>query len=137
MKIGLDVHGVIDKYPTFVAQYTLNKINSGNEIHIITGQEREFVEPLVKSLGVPFTHFFSVVDYHKSIDTKMWQDDKKTWWMEPEAWLRTKGDYCKREGIEIHFDDSMEYGEFMPDTCAFVHLPRNCKRSQEFFLNKI
>jgi len=125
MKLGLDVHGVIDTVPSLFEQLAKNRIKNGDEVHIITGQERAVVEPLVKNLGVPFTHFFSVVDYHHEIDTDMWQDDKGTWWMALETWTRTKGDYCTREGIDLMIDNSLEYAGYMPDTCTFVYTPKN------------
>jgi len=125
MKIGLDVHGVINKFPLEMKEFAQTEISNGNEIHIITGQERNSVESLVKRLEVPYTGFFSIVDYHLSIGTQMWKDHKDTWWMDGNPWVRTKGDYCRREGIDLHIDNSLEYAEFMPDTCVFVHLPKN------------
>lgn len=125
MKIGLDIHGVIDKYPQFFKDFSKAMIAEGHEVHIITGQERENAEPTVRAAGVEFTHFFSVVDYHLNKGTEMWKDEKDTWWMDKDEWLRTKGDYCKRMSIDIHFDDSVEYKEFMPSTCGFILVPKS------------
>ena len=122
MKIGLDVHKVIDKYPDIFEEYSGEWNASGHEIHIVTGQERSVVEPLVHSLNITFTHFYSIVDYHKKIGTKIWQDDKRGpgVWMAPEDWLPSKGIYARDVGLDFHFDDSLEYAKYFPSTCSFV-----------------
>jgi hypothetical protein len=102
-----------------------NLLNAGHEIHIITGQEWDKVKCKVEEARVVYTHHFSIVDYHKEIGTKMWQDKKGTWWMENETWVRSKGDYIHREHIDIHFDNSWEYANYVPDFCSFVLVPKD------------
>ena len=125
MKIGLDVHGVVDTFPRQLGEFAKNLIAEGHEVHIITGQEQVEVEPLVKSLGVPFTHFFSVVDYNKSIGTDITVDKRGTCWMDKEIWESTKGNYCESEGIDMLIDNSPEYMKYMPDSCSFMYLPKD------------
>jgi len=126
MKIGLDIHGVIDKYPSFFS-YLTKKLIKNNEIHIITGQQWKSVKPIVSQANISYTHHFSIVDYHmsRSINTPMWQDDKQNYWMPPEVWNKSKGDYISKNNIKIHFDDSIIYANFIPKNCIYIVVPKN------------
>lgn len=110
-KFGFDIHGVLDDLPgTFVA---LNNAlyNAGHEIHIITGitASTEVLREL-QDAGIKWHRFFSIVDYHKSVGTKIEYDEKTGLpWLDKEMWNRTKADYCEREGIDLHFDDTGAY----------------------------
>jgi len=110
MKIGLDFHGVIDAAPSFFSWLSNSLIKDGHEVHIITGHEltSNFIKKLY-DLNIRYTHVFSIADHHKSIGTKMWYDEKHTPWMDEETWNRTKGEYCAREEIDFHIDDSEKY----------------------------
>lgn len=123
MKVGLDVHGVIDRYPVLFQRLSKDLIQAGHEVAIITGQEWEKIVPKIEALDICYTSHFSIVDYHKSIGTRMHQDEKGTWWMGNIAWVRSKGDYIHREHIDIHFDDSCEYANWVPEFCSFILVP--------------
>jgi hypothetical protein len=116
MKVGLDFHGVIDADPEFFAVETELLIKAGHEIHIITGHEytKDFSNHL-KSLGIHWTHLFSMVSYHKEIGTKITYDAKGDPWMEDVLWNPTKADYCLREGIDLIIDDSHVYSRFFEE----------------------
>lgn len=124
LHIGLDVHGVINQYPYIFKQFSLILRENGCRVSIITGQEWEKVGPEVDKLGIFYTDHFSIVDYHRNLGTKMWQSDKGTWWMEDTDWVRSKGDYIFREKVDIHFDDSWEYANYVPNFCTFVLVPK-------------
>ena len=120
MKIGLDLHGVIDKFTEIFIPLTEKWVFRGDEVHILTGQP--FMETSKSIEGISYTHFFSIVDHHQKVGTSMWNDDPrgKGWWMERDVWMRTKGQYAKGSGLDIHFDDSLGYAEYFPSTCTFV-----------------
>jgi len=73
----------------------------------------------VKKLGVPYSHFFSIVDYHLATGTTMWQKNG-TWWMDTVTWQSSKGKYCDYKGLDILIDNSIEYKFFMPEKCGFL-----------------
>ncbi len=123
-KIGIDFHGVIDLYPDIFRSVCSTLIAHKNEIHVITGQQWEKVEPKVKKLDIPYTHHFSIVDYHLAQRTAMWMDDKKTYWMDEVVWRKSKGEYIAREGIDVHFDDCAVFAEYIPSNCTFVLVPK-------------
>ena len=132
MNIGLDIHGVISLYPEICSDFSLILREAGNTISIITGQEWDKVKEKVDKAKVTYDHHFSIVDYHREIGTKMWQDEKGRYWMEENIWARSKGDYMLREHIDIHFDDSLEYAKYVPDFTTFVLVPK--KNWDPFYL---
>ena len=125
MKIGLDVHGCIDSYPDIFSKFSKNLVDKGHEVHIITGRGWDIAEGEVKRLGMSYTHHFSIVDYHKSLNTPMWRNEKQGWEMDASTWNRSKGDYIWKNGIDIHFDNDHEYVNWMPDSCTVILVPEN------------
>jgi len=123
MKVGIDLHGVIDLYPKLFESMSRKLMMDGNEIHIITGQSWKEAEPQVKKCRISFSHYFSIVDYHLAQGTSMIKD-KKGWHMDSKLWIRSKGDYMCRENIDIHFDDSYEYANYCPEFCTFILVPK-------------
>ena len=123
LKIGIDLHGVADLYPEQFKHWSYVWIVNGHEVHLITGSPWKDAKKTVKDLGISYSHYFSTVDYHRSIFTEMWKKDG-TWWMEEKTWARSKGDYLHRERIDIHFDDQHEYANWVPDFCTFILVPK-------------
>jgi hypothetical protein len=125
MKIGLDIHGVIDTYPDRFKELSEAWDAQGHEVYIITGEPQESAQPTVDYAGVLYDDFFSIVDYHVKNNTpSLNQDENGHYWVDRNVWLATKGDYARRIGIDIHFDDQLEYAEYFPKECAFIYVPR-------------
>ena len=113
LKIGLDIHGICDANPKFFSELSRLFVNAGHELHIITGRRVcDGALEEVEDLGINYTHFFSIADYHKEIGTKVWEDDNGNPWLEGELWDKTKGEYCKKHKIDLHIDDTERYGEY-------------------------
>lgn len=115
--IGLDIHGVITRYPRFFADISSVLVHRGHQVHIITGakQTPERCERL-RDLGIVWTQFFSIVDHYESVGTIVRYDEQGQPWIEEELWNRAKADYCERVGIYCHVDDSDIYGEYFKAT---------------------
>jgi hypothetical protein len=124
MNLGLDFHGVITKEPEFFSKLSDYLVNSGNEVHIITGTEitKRFLDKL-KNFDIKYTHLFSIVDYHKSIGTTINYENNGPW-IDDEAWNKAKANYCKTANINIHVDDSKIYGRYFPKEITYL-LVRN------------
>lgn len=123
IRIGIDIGGVCDRLWPFFAVLSNLLVDNGHEVHIITGQEEtDELKNRLKKWCIKYTHFFSITDYQRSQGVEITRDEKDTPWMDKEIWNRTKGEYCKREGIDIHFDDSGEYGKFFDTVYAKVYL---------------
>ena len=124
MKIGLDVHGVIDRFPAEFALLTKRWLDGlGHEVHIVTGSPWDGAEPQVKKMGIQFSHHFSIVDHHRGVGTIM-TNKESGWWMEQETWNRSKGDYAKTVDLDIHFEDTLAYAPWFPSSCTFIHVGR-------------
>lgn len=112
MKIGLDIHGVIDNNPKFFSALSHAMVSAGHEVHVITGPRFEKVEKLLIRCKISYTHFFSIVEYEEQrgkVDIK-W-DKKGDPFMDFFVWDSCKARYCKRMKIDLHIDDSSKYAE--------------------------
>lgn len=137
MKIGLDLHGVVDRFTREFTLATRKWVSSGHEVHIVTGSSWASVVRQIDGYGISYTHSFSIVDYHREIKTPM-ESRESGWWMDPITWDKTKGDYAARAGLSIHFEDSPEYAKWFPPSCTFIYVGSNFERSFSFlrdFLN--
>lgn len=121
-KVSLDLHGVIDAMPDFFAFFTKAIIDSGGELHIVTGGATEKDKELLKKYNIQYTHFFSITDYHKEKGTPTTKPHPKYGFMmvSDEIWDKTKGDYCRKEGIDLHIDDTLAYNDYF--TTPFARL---------------
>lgn len=122
MKLGLDIHGVIDYKPEIFSFISKSVIASGGEVHIITGGSwREDLIQLVKKSGVVWTHYFSVYDHLKEIgadeDGKIqFPDGTIQRKFDSELWDSVKGEYCKLNNIDLHIDDTEAYSKYFTTT---------------------
>ena len=113
MKYGFDYHGVLETQHRVYGPMTKALVEGGHEVHIITGaiQSEELAAEL-NANGIVWTHWFSIVEYHKAKgDTPIvWQNGLP--WMHKETWDRTKSVYCEENGIDLMIDDSPVYGSY-------------------------
>ena|ERR1035437_1038883 len=120
LKFSFDIHGVIDHYPEMFAELSRIIVEAGHSMYICTGKHlKDGVEKELKDCGITYTHLFSIADYHKEKGTAIRYDEKETPWIDDEMWNRTKGDFCEREQIDFHLDDSAVYGKYF--TTPFAH----------------
>lgn len=119
MKIGIDLHGVSDAYPTFFSELCKLFIAAGGEVHLMTGElVTEKLHEQIERCGITYTHLFSISEYHKEKGTPMRFDEKGTPWIDEELWCRSKGDYAREHKLDIVFDDTEEYAKYF--TTPFV-----------------
>ena len=120
MKLGLDVHGVIDKEPMMFSIVSNFLVNYNHEVHIITGSEiTDKLKKQLQDFNIRYTHLFSIVSYHKSIGTLIRYEDNGPW-IDEEVWNKTKAEYCKSVGINLHIDDSEIYGRYFPEEITYL-----------------
>ena len=125
MKIGIDIHGVLDTNPFFkhmALSMCFHQV--GNEVHIITGTSTELalkdLENLDMHRGFHYTHLYSITDdlISRGIPVE-WKDGNNPFFPY-EEWDKAKAEYCAKNGIDIHFDDTKRYGEYFTTPFALV-----------------
>ena len=130
MKIGIDIHGVINKNPKFFAKLTTLLVGSGNEVHILTGPRFEKVESTLKRYKIKYTHFFSIVEYEekRGVTQIVW-NKKGDPFMDINVWDRAKASYAKKHKLDLHIDDSTKYAEYFTTPIAvYKSLTKKGKR---------
>jgi len=132
MKIGLDIHGVIDSKPEFFSGLT-HALKAGSwEVHIITGgslKNGEIIKHL-ESMNVVYTHVFSVFDH--LVENKAKTNEElgiaSRWPFPDDTWNKVKSKYCEKHGIDMHIDDMQEYLEhFKTPFMSYKDKDRNHK----------
>ncbi len=126
MKLGLDFDGVISDDPDKFSWLSGMLVGGGQEVHIITGNRGtpEFLKNL-DGLGIWYTHFFSISDYHHDIGTPMTGYEENNTWIDEEVWNKSKAIYCAKYGIDLHIDDSPIYGEYFQGTTYILYRGKN------------
>ncbi|HEU5114982.1 MAG TPA: hypothetical protein VFT82_04430, partial [Candidatus Paceibacterota bacterium] len=112
IKIGLDLHGVVDARPDFFRELARSLVDNGHEVHVITGGTKEREMEKLKELDFPHTHFFSITDHHLGLGTPVEWDEKGNPHLDTYLWDKTKAEYCLENGIDLHIDDSDIYHYF-------------------------
>jgi hypothetical protein len=134
-KVGLDIHGVIDVEPILFHKITKTLKEIGCEIHILTGSHiTSEITSLLESNKIHYDVLFSISDYHRKIGTHMWYDSNSEPWVDDLEWDKTKGEYCERNNIDLHIDDTKRYGDYFKT--KFMHLNLNGHR-KDYKLEKL
>lgn len=125
MKIAIDLHGTIDKYPDAFRMIMEMAVSAGIEVFVMSGPKFEIILDQLKELGFELhTHFtgvHSVVEFLQSGNTKMHQDERGGWWASDEDWWSAKGKLCKLCKIDIMVDNEIKYKDAMPEITNFIH----------------
>lgn len=135
MKYAFDFHGTINKYPdTFkklmkflMQESSIENPIEENLIYILSGPPKnQIIKELTKAGFIKNIHYdivASVVDWLKSSGAKMRQDKKGDWWTDDETWWKSKRRICKEYGIDILFDDKLQYKKGMDQNkTLFFHV---------------
>lgn len=113
LKMGFDIHGVLDTNCDFFSQLTTTLVEAGHEVHILTGPKiTQKITDQLKEMGIRYTHIFSITDYQEAQGVDITWDEHGNPHLEPYLWDKTKAEYCTKHGIQLHIDDSDSYGYF-------------------------
>ena len=124
IRLGLDLHGVIDADPQFFTDLSDRLLVKGHEVHIITGREdSESLHDELKECGMEtvtgrvYNSILSITTYQKSQGTPIsyLDSDETKPLMDPAIWNPTKAMLCATAGIDIMIDDSALYESFFRD----------------------
>lgn len=137
MKLGLDIHGVLDVRVEFFSKLTKVLINAGWEIHIITGSGTEQAKREMTELGMSYTHIFSVCDHLVKTGAKTNAElgIASRYPFPDETWNKVKSIYCIENKIDMHIDDMPEYLEHF-STPFMTHIDKNRNHRGQFGKHK-
>ena len=113
MKIGIDLHGVIDSAPEFfkgwLSVLSLKKVG----VYIISGPPRPEIVAELEELGfrkgIHYKEVYSIVNYLKESGVPMWQDKNGDWWSNDRDWRTSKARICNKLSIDWMLDDHEMY----------------------------
>ena len=113
LKIGIDLHGVIDSNVYKFKSFILACKDVGMTVYIISGPNVEFIKKELQDhkivRGPHYDGVFSVVDHIQEKGCEMWYDEKGRPWASEEDWWCSKAEICEKLGIDIMIDDSEKY----------------------------
>jgi hypothetical protein len=140
MKIGIDLHGVLDMNPEVSRVVLKALIDAGHEIFIISGPPLIEILNILTGLGleagIHYSDAYSIVGFLKEKNVKMWLDKKKTWWADDEDWWSAKANISYNLKLDIMVDDSIQYARYFDyiDT-EFILFTSNHTTSEVYKLN--
>ena len=114
MKIGVDLHGVIDSNPELFKRMLSTLTLSGKvEIYIVSGPPKVDIIAELEELGfeeeLHYEEVYSIVDFLKESGVVMWQNEKGRWWSNDEDWMASKARICDKLSITWMIDDKEMY----------------------------
>lgn len=135
MKLGFDIHGVLDIFEIFPKLINQLIDDPSIEIHVITGLARAEADDVIGELiDLSRVKYFSIADYlMDQPDVDVTWDENGLPWADETAWNNAKANYCEAESIDILFDDSPAYIESFNNISTLycqVHNP-NRKRFRD------
>jgi hypothetical protein len=111
--IGVGLHAVLDKDTEYFKKIMSYVILSNNQVFVISGPPTEELKAELNKLGFiqghHYTEAISIVDYLKSQNIEMWQDDKGSWWSDEESWWSSKAKICEERSILYMIDNTAKY----------------------------
>jgi hypothetical protein len=124
IRLGLDMHGVINAAPKLFSNIACAMLERDNEVYIVTG--REVTDELLDELracnmindgGSLYTDILSITSYQKQLGTPVCylNDDPTQPMMDPRVWNQSKAVLCATANIDIMIDDSSLYEPFFRD----------------------
>ena len=132
---ALDLHGIINTAPEFLAAVTQSLAKDGWEIHVLTGShiKEQKIDEELKRYGIAYTHLFSIADYHRENKTEgMWYDKNGDPWVTDEEWDRTKANYCKEHDIPMCTDDTARYARHFETPFSYMSIQMNNKQPNRY-----
>jgi hypothetical protein len=123
LKVGIDVHGVIDTFPNDFKRLSAALIAAGHEVHIVTGLKYDgHIAEELAAAGIEYTDFFSIVDQLEEDGVEIeWRDGLP--WAPDKPWNEAKSKYCEDIHMDIMIDDSYIYRDTFDNiSTVFLHL---------------
>ena len=119
LKIGLDYHGVIDNNVIYFSKFCDYAQKNGCKIFIITGGPGILIKDKLKNYNIAYDFVFAISDYYQALNIII-QQDNGSLSIPENMWNSGKADFCYRNKIDIHIDDSTKYfKDFVTPYCYY------------------
>jgi len=121
IKVGIDIHGVIDQDPNLFAAFSKMLTENGHQVHILTGREvNDYIIDRLRDFNISYNQIFSITSYHKKIGTYIAykNGDRTQPLIDSYKWDSSKAIYCASEKLHFHIDDSVVYEKYFINTCT-------------------
>ena len=124
LRLGLDLHGVIDEFPEKFCFLAKAVYLMGGEVHIITGLKRTpAIWDWLNVNDIRFTHYYSIVDDLEDRGVEIVWDEHGFPHAPDDLWDVAKAEYCVKHKIDLMIDDSGVYKETFNDIeTTYLHL---------------
>ena len=125
MRIAFDVHGTMDSAPEVFKPMMQMFMRSGVDVVIFSGPPKSQIADELDRLGyikdVHYGLIYSVVDFLKSIDVPMSQDENGHWWCDEKIWWKSKGMMCEALHVDMVIDNDFRYQHDVEKHATFIH----------------
>ena len=110
-KIGLDFHGVISSYPDAFKEFCREIRKHGIKVYIISGGPEKDIIRYLHQHHIEYDNVWGILDHCETKGQVSYFDDG-SFQVPTELWNRAKAEYCAKENIGFHIDDSNIYGKY-------------------------
>lgn len=126
-KIGIDFHGVLNVYPDFFREFIAEALQNGIEVYIISGGPCDVIRQYLEEQRIKYTEIWCMYDYFAQSSEIEYLPDG-SFHVDDKLWNAAKAEFCKKENICLHIDDSMIYGRnFRTPYCLYDERKNLCR----------
>lgn len=123
--VSFDLHGVINHDIDYFIELSNDIRNIGGKVYVISGSSMEEMKEQLEELKFPCDGMFSATDFliEEGFDWKLDKHGRPSF--KTESWNAAKGMIIRKlnesKGIKIvkHYDDTFDYGKYMPSWTMF------------------
>ncbi len=127
LKIGIDYHGVITDNPAFFREFNTLALQKGIRIYILSGGRKAEIQKYLLAQKIPYSEIFSILDFYDAQHKVSFLADG-SFKVDDDLWNKAKAQFCLKEGIAFHIDDSPLYGEtFETPFCLYNNRSQSCQ----------
>lgn len=110
-KIGFDFHGVINQNPAFFRQLSIEFMQRGLQIYVISGGPFNDIKEYLRAHDIPYTAIWCIFNDYEQKD-KITVSADGSFHMDDKLWNEAKAVYCREHNICLHIDDSTIYKKY-------------------------
>ena len=106
-------------------------MKEGFEIYIISGGHAQDIQTYLNEFSIPYSSIWSIVDFYDHQGKVTYFSDG-SFHIETNLWNKAKADFCLKNKISMHIDDSSLYGQyFTTPFCLYNDRGNFCMSNQQ------